>query len=199
MRYFFALSCLAALSALLVSCGKKEQLPPPGAERLVVMHWWDESGGPPAYMQAQRLKQDGAVFQKLEFYEVMTRLPSQGGVAYITAPRAYYERGASEEIILSAVENTPSDGSVRLVGSWQGDLFMGRADKAVFEESTRRMRLDNVELIYQGLRQSTKFIALTEDRMIPFGTLQRLADSPALSAALAALPANMQFPPMRGK
>jgi hypothetical protein len=33
--------------------------------------------------------------------------------------------------------------------------------------------------------------------MIPFGTLQRLPDSPALMAAVAALPERMHFPAMR--
>ena len=59
----------ALLTVLLVTgCGAQNDLPAPGADGLVVVHWWDEKkSGPPAYMQAERLAQGDAEFKKLEF------------------------------------------------------------------------------------------------------------------------------------
>jgi hypothetical protein len=178
-------------------CGNKETLPPPGAQGLVVVHWWDEQGGLPAYLQAERVKQQGSVFEELEFITVLMRLPGQGGVVYVSAPRAHYQRDAAEEVVLSALKDQPVDGPVRFLGLYQGDVFVGRADKAVFEETTHRMRLDNVEIIYQGLRERTAFVAISEEKNIPYGKLERMSDAPALTAALGALPMPLVLPPVR--
>jgi hypothetical protein len=178
-------------------CGAPDDLPPPGADRLVVVHWWDEGGGLPAYLQADRVVQEGAVFESLEFRTVLMRLPGADGVVYVTAPRAIYQKGAAEEVQLDALPDQPVDGPVRFIGQWNGEVFMGRANRAVFEEKTHRMRLDQVEIAIQGLRQRAAWAAVTQDRMLPVGRLDRMPDASALTAALAALPAPLVLPPIR--
>ncbi len=191
---FIACSALAFLTG----CGAPDDLPAPGADGLVVMHWWDEKRpGPPAYMQAERLAQGDAEFKSLEFSSVLMRLPGEDGVVYVTAPRASYDRGAANEILLGALPDRPVDGPVRFIGTWNGDLFMGRATQAVFEEASHRMRLDEVEITTRGLRQRTAWAAITRTQSVPFGALIRLPDAPALTAALAALPTPLVLPPMR--
>jgi hypothetical protein len=189
-----------ALVALIVptACGTPDALPAPGADGLVVVHWWDEKKpGPPAYLQAEKVAQNDAEFGQLEFSTVMMRLPGEDGVVYVSAPLAQYDRGAKEEIILGADPDRPLDGPVRFIGVWNGDLFMGRAAKGVFEEANHRMRLEQVEIATNGLRQRTAWAAITQNQSVPFGELVRLPDAPALSAALAALPSPLVLPPVR--
>lgn len=193
-------AAVTALMALLLptGCGAPDDLPAPGADGLVVVHWWDEKKpGPPAYLQAEKVAQGDAEFGKLEFSTVMMRLPGEDGVVYVSAPRAQYDRGAKEEIILGADPARPLDGPVRFIGVWNGDLFMGRAAKGVFEEASHRMRLEQVEIASNGLRQRTAWAAITQSQSVPFGELVRLPDGPALTAALAALPAPLVLPPVR--
>ena len=189
------------LTALaLGGCGAPDDLPAPGADGLVVMHWWDEKKTtPPAYMQAERLVQSDAEFKKLEFTSVMMRLPGEHGVVYVLAPQATYERGAANEIQLGPLKDHPVDGPVRFFGTWNGDLFMGRAAQAVFEEATHRMRLDQVEMSANGLRQRIDWVAIAQDQAVPFGVVKRLSNAPALTAAMAALPSPLVFPPMRNE
>jgi hypothetical protein len=165
----------------------------------VVEHYLDEVGSLPAYLQAERVIQAGSVFEELTFLSVLMRLPGQNSVVYVGAPQAFYKRDAAEEIVFSALSGQPIDGPVRFLGTYQGDVFIGRADKAVFEESTHRLRLDQVEIVFQGLRQRTAFVAISEDRMIPIGKLERMPDAPALTAALGALPNPLVLPPIRKK
>jgi hypothetical protein len=191
---------LASLGVALVlgGCGAPDDLPAPGADGLVVVHWWDEKkAGPPAYLQAESVAQADMEFGKLDFSGVMMRLPGDDGVVYVFAPRAVYDRGAADEIILGADPQRPVDGPVRFIGVWNGDLFMGRAARAVFEEAKHRMRLDQVEIAAKGLRQRTAWAAITQNQSVPFGELVRLPDAPALTAALAALPSPLVLPPMR--
>jgi hypothetical protein len=179
-------------------CGAPDDLPAPGADGLVVVHWWDEKkAGPPAYLQAESVQQGDAEFGKLAFSQVMMRLPGEDGVVYVTAPRAVYDRGSKEEIILGADPERPVDGPVRFMGLWNGDFFIGRAAKGVFEEKTHRMRLEQVEIIAKGVRQRTAWAAITQNQSVPFGELVRLPDSPAITAALAALPSPLELPPIR--
>lgn len=203
-------------------CGAPDELPPPGADGLVVMHWWDEKNpAPPAYLQAQRVAQLDAKFGKLEFSGVMMRLPGSDGVVYVTAPYAVYQKpepteeassasahkatttpppeGSPEKngIVMGADPKQPIDGPVRFIGVWSGELIMGRAAQAVFEGTERRMRLDQVEFTVKGLRQRTAWAAITQHQTIPFGELLRMPDAPALTAALAALPSPLVLPPMR--
>jgi len=191
---------VAALVTLVAlgGCGAPDDLPAPGADGLVVVHWWDETkAGPPAYLQADSVAQGDAEFGKLEFRGVLMRLPGQDGVVYVSAPWALYDRGAKDEIILGEEPGRPVDGPVRFIGVWNGDLFMGRAAKGVFEEASHRMRLEEVEFTTKGLRQRTAWAAITQSQSVPFGELTRLADAPALTAALAALPFPLVLPPMR--
>ncbi len=197
-RRILALSMSLLVMLTLSSCSDTEKLPSPGAQGLVVVHMWDEAGGLPAYMQAERVTQEGSVFEELTFLTVLMRLPGQGGVVYVSAPCALYKRDAAEEIVLSALPDKPIDGPVRFLGTYQGDVIIGRAEKAVFEEKTHRMRLDNVEIVFQGLRQRTAFVKMGEDRIIPIGKLERLPDAPALTAAMGALPKPLVLPPLRG-
>lgn len=196
-----ALSGLAAACAVLLvptACGAPDDLPAPGADGLVVVHWWDEKKqGPPAYLQAEKVAQNDAEFGKLEFSTVMMRLPGEDGVVYVSAPRAQYDRGATEEIILGADPSRPLDGPVRFIGVWNGDLFMGRAAKGVFEEASHRMRLEQVEIAANGLRQRTAWAAITQSQSVPFGELVRLPDAPVITAAFAALPSPLVLPPIR--
>jgi hypothetical protein len=193
-----AVLAAVVVAMALASCGAPDDLPAPGADGLVVVHWWDEKkAGPPAYLQAESVQQGDAEFAKLEFRTVMMRLPGADGVIYVTAPRAVYDRGASEEIVLGADPQRPIDGPVRFVGQWDGEFFVGRAAQGVFEEKTHRMRLEQVEIIAKGVRQRTAWAAITQNQSVPFGELLRMPDAPAVSAALAALPSPMVFPPMR--
>ncbi len=192
------LSLAALLAMLLSGCGAPDNLPAPGADTLVVVHWWDEKkAGPPAYLQADRVAQGDAEFGKLEFSNVLMRLPGEDGVVYVSAPQATYDRAAKEAIILRADPEHPVDGPVRFIGVWGGDVFMGRAAKGVFEESQHRMRLEEVEFTAKGLRQRTAWVALTQNQSVPFGEVTRLSDAPSLTAALAALPVPLVLPPMR--
>ena len=191
---------VVATTLALSGCGTPDDLPAPGADGLVVMHWWDEKKTtPPAYMQAERLVQSDAEFKKMEFTSVMMRLPGEHGVVYVIAPQATYERGAANEIQLGPWKDRPVDGPVRFLGTWNGDFFMGRAAQAVFEEATHRMRLDQVEMSANGLRQRIEWVAIAQDQAVPFGEVKRLSDAPALSAAMAALPSPLVFPPMRNE
>jgi hypothetical protein len=183
---------------LLAGCGAPDALPAPGADGLVVVHWWDEKRpGPPAYLQAERLVQGDAEFKKLEFTTVMMRLPGDGGVVYVTAPYASYDRGAANQIQMGVAPGSQVDGPVRFIGTWNGDLLMGRADRAVFVEATHRMRLEAVEITSRGLRERTAWAEITREQTMPFGAVAHLPDAPALTAALAALPAPLVLPPVR--
>lgn len=187
-----------ALAMVLNGCGTTDDLPAPGADGLVVVHWWDEKkGGAPAYLQAEKVSQKDAEFGRLEFSGVMMRLPGEGGAVYVTAPLATYDRGAAEEITLGADPQRPVDGPVRFIGLWDGDFFVGRAARGVFEEKTHRMRLEQVEIVAKGVRQRTAWAAITQAQSIPFGELVRLPDAPSVTAALAALPSPLVLPPMR--
>jgi hypothetical protein len=191
---------VVAMCTVLVlgGCGTSAALPAPGADGLVVVHWWDEKkAGPPAYLQADSVAQADMEFGKLDFSGVMMRLPGEDGVVYVYAPRALYDRGAKDEVILGADPQRPVDGPVRFIGVWNGDPFMGRAAQAVFEEAKHRMRLDQVEITAKGLHQRTAWAAITQSQSVPFGELVRLPDAPALTAALAALPSPLVLPPMR--
>ena len=191
---------VVATALALGGCGAPDDLPAPGADGLVVMHWWDEKKTtPPAYMQAERLVQSDAEFKKLEFTSVMMRLPGEHGVVYVLAPQATYERGAANEIQLGSLKDRPVDGPVRFFGTWNGDLFMGRAAQAVFEEATHRMRLDHVEIFTGGLRQGFASVAIMQDQGPRSGAINHLSDAPALTAAMAALPSPLVFPPMRNE
>jgi hypothetical protein len=186
------------MALLMSGCGAPDELPAPGADGLVVVHWWDEKrAGPPAYLQAEKVAQQDAEFGKLEFSAVMMRLPGAEGAVYVTAPLARYDRGATEEITLGADPQRPVDGPVRFVGLWNGEFFMGRAAKGIFEEKTHRMRLDDVELVGSGVRQHFAWAAITQAQAVPYGGTKRLADAPALTAALAALPSPVVLPPIR--
>lgn len=189
---------VGALALMLGGCGGGEDLPAPGADGLVVVHWWDEQRrGPPAYLQAERVEQGDAEFARLTFRTVMMRLPGTDAVAYVNAPHAVYERGAQDEIVLGAAPQQPVDGPVRFLGTWGGTVFMGRAARAVFDEATHRMRLDEVELVGDGVRQRTAYAAISTSQPVLFGELVRLRDAPALTTALAALPAPLVLPPLR--
>jgi hypothetical protein len=189
---------VALLALALGGCGAPDDLPAPGADGLVVVHWWDEKkAGPPAYLQAEKVVQGDAEFGRLEFSAVMMRLPGEDGVVYVTAPLAVYDRGAKEEITLGADPQRPVDGPVRFVGLWNGDFFIGRAANGIFEEKSHRMRLEQVEIVSNGVRQRTAWAAITQSQTIPFGELLRLPDAPALTAALAALPSPLVLPPIR--
>jgi hypothetical protein len=155
-----------------------------------------------------------AKFGKLDFRGVMMRLPGSEGVIYVSAPYAIYQKPevapqpadqenvatvspAKDNIVLGADPAKPIDGPVRFIGTWAGEVIMGRAAQAVFEGTERRMRLDQVEFTGKGLRQRTAWVALTQDQTVPFGELVRMPDAPALTAALAALPSPLVLPPMR--
>jgi hypothetical protein len=191
---------VTALLVLLVptACGTPDKLPAPGADGLVVVHWWDEKKpGPPAYLQAEKVVQSDAEFGRLEFSTVLMRLPGDEGVIYVSAPLAVYDRGAKEEIILGAQPDRPVDGPVRFIGVWNDNLFMGRAAKGTFDEANHQMRLEDVEINSDGVRQHLKWAALDQKRQVPYGGTERLADAPGVVAALAALPAPLVLPPLR--
>lgn len=193
-----ALVVVALLTLALSGCGAPDDLPAPGSDGLVVVHWWDEKKvGPPAYLQAEKVAQGDAEFGRLEFSAVMMRLPGEDGAVYVTAPLAVYDRGATEEITLGADPQRPVDGPVRFMGLWNGDFFIGRAAKGIFEEKSHRMRLEQVEIVARGVRQRTAWAAITQNQTVPFGELVRLPDAPALTAALAALPSPLVLPPIR--
>lgn len=198
LRVFITAIVIAVIAIMLTACGAPEDLPAPGADGLVVLHWWDEKkAGPPAYLQAESVQQNDAEFGKLDFSRVMMRLPNDSGVVYVIAPWASYNRGNADAIVMGAEKDRPLDGPVRFIGTWNNELFMGRAQGAVFEEAKRRMRLDHVEIIVSGSRQRTDWAALSQDQSPSFGPTEPLPMSPALTAALAALPAPLVFPPMR--
>lgn len=190
------MACAALL--LLSGCGAPDDLPAPGADGLVVVHWWDEKKpGPPAYLQAEKVAQGDAEFGKLEFSRVMMRLPGEQGVAYIVAPWARYDRGQADAIVMESEKERPMDGPVRFFGVWNEDVFIGRADRAVFEEAKHRMRLDQVEINVSGNRHRTAWAALSQDQPPAFGALAPLPAAPSITAALAALPVPLVLPPMR--
>jgi hypothetical protein len=138
-----------------------------------------------------------AKFGKLEFSEVMMRLPGSDGVVYVTAPYAEFNRAATEEIILGTHKDRPVDGPVRFIGRWNGDLFMGRAQRGKFIETGREMSLHDVEIVGSGARQHVVWVAINQVGELPYGGTKRLTDVPALTAALAALPVQLALPPMR--
>jgi hypothetical protein len=217
-----AVTLVTGLTVLVLGgCGEPEDLPSPGADGLVVMHWWDEKKpSPPAYLQAQRMAQLDAKFGALEFSDVMMRLPGRDGVVYVTAPYANYARPASTDklpttlaptkpaaspnsaplrdgIRMGAVPNQPIDGPVRFIGVWSDEVFIGRADQALFDENENRMRLNGVEFSASGNRHRTEWAALSQDQEPTFGPLASLPPAPAITAALAALPSPLVLPPIR--
>ncbi|HEX3134694.1 MAG TPA: hypothetical protein VHX44_14080, partial [Planctomycetota bacterium] len=110
-RALRAVVVAACVVLALGGCGASGALPAPGADGLVVVHWWDEKkAGPPAYLQADSVAQADMEFGKLDFSGVMMRLPGDEGVVYVYAPRALYDRGAKDEVILGADPQRPVDG-----------------------------------------------------------------------------------------
>jgi hypothetical protein len=191
---------VGALALALAGCGESEAPPPPGAPGLVVLHWWDAKGGPPAYLEAHDLKQQGSTFDHIEFTQVLMRLPSEGRVAYVTAPHATYNKGQAAAVVLDAGTDGAGnprvmDGPVRFLGSTDGVPFIGRADVAVFDHDTQGLRLDNVEIVYEGLRQYTTSATLNR-KQLDTKKLNPLPSVPALTAAMAALPRPLDLPPI---
>lgn len=194
---------VVVLACALCGCGETDVPPPPGAPGLVVLHWWDAKGGPPAYLQAHDMKQQGAGFDKVDFTQVLMRLPSEGRAFYVTAPHARYDKLKTNSVTFDAGEDDagkphPIDGPVRFFGIDDGVPFIGRADIAIFDCKTQRLRLDVVEIVNQGLRQYIATVTLSRAG-VTTGKTDRLPDTPALTAAMAALPRPLDLPPISRK
>ncbi len=188
-----ALATLAGILAMLSGCGSEEKLPPPGASGLVVVHAWDRPGEAPARIEARHIEQKDSTFRVLLLEQVMMRLPKSDGVVYLSAPKGSYDADSATAIVLTG-RSSDDDGPVRFNGVWRGKLFLGRAAKASFDQRSRTMHLDTVEIASEGLCQWTETADINEGSSISYGKTLRKPDAPAVFAALAALPQAMALP-----
>jgi hypothetical protein len=184
---------LAACAVALGGCGNDEKLPAPGASGLVVVHAWDRPGEPPARIEAHQIEQQDSSFGELVLRDVLMRLPKSDGVVYLAAPKAIYAAQAATSIVLEG-RTRADDGPVRFNGIWRGKLFVGRAAKASFDQRTRTMHFDDVEIASEGLCQWTATADIGEGAAIAYGSTRRQPDVPAIYAALAALPQPLALP-----
>lgn len=183
-RYLFCCSCLLALP--FSGCGQPAQLAEQGAHGVVLARIW-ESGNrdQPTLLRAERVVQQDNKFHRLLFTPVLMRVPKGNGVVYIAADHAIYDRDAVTAIELSE--------PVHFSGQWRGQLFSGRAQHASVDPKNRSMHLREVELVYEGGCQRT-VDALVHQDAVPFGHFERLPDTPAVIAALAAVPQPLVLP-----
>lgn len=215
------------LSALfLAACGDQEALPPPGARGQAMVHLWDKNGGPPLAVETSLIEQDRpGDFDHLRLKPVRIRIEGPDGVFYVHAQQGVYRKDGADSLVL---EPERPDGRIHISGIWvqDGEPFFGVAARAVFRQDERLLAMQTrVELVQRG-RIDVFLESSREKRPRPAGqgdwprdwTMippmvfwnkdQRFAlgpnyrdrtCTPALVAALAAMPRPMTLPaPERG-
>ena len=123
---------------------------------------------------------------------MLIRLPKSNSVVYLAAPNALYSEKSTDSITLYGQPG--DDGPVRFNGIWRGRLFVGRAAHAVFGQKTHELRFDDVEVVDNGVHEWTQVMTWNEvTSSMDYGKSLRLADTPSVGAAMAALPVHLEL------
>jgi hypothetical protein len=181
-----------AAALLLSGCGAAPALPMAGSPTPMVMRIWGDQDQAPTWVETQGVRQGDAAFGAIDLDQVLVRMPDPDGVMYVQAPHALYRAEARSSLIMDGPDPYP----VRFAGAYHGVPVVGRAHQALLDRQTRTMVFDQVEVVHDCICQVTDWVRLREDHALLFGPLRRAPDTPAVFAALAALPAPLVFPPL---
>ncbi|MBA3709172.1 MAG: hypothetical protein H0W83_10185 [Planctomycetes bacterium] len=193
---------LAVLGSSLGGCLDKPTLAKPGASGHIVFHLWGQPGMPPTVFRTDDLTQEGSRFDHLVMRPVEIRRPFEEGIVFIHSPKGQYSSPKAEAGSTAAENTIQLDGPVRIAGSWRGEPVVGLAQSAVMRRSQlrsdRRLDMTDVVLLTRGSLGTYRTLSFDEEGHMGFTTYhQEPKQSPALSAALAALPHPLVFPEFR--
>lgn len=172
---------------LLAGCGgDPAALPPPGAAGTVVINVWEPDGSPPTVLVAERIRQEGARFDRLVLERVRARVVQPGFDCAVTSPSGTWTTARG---LLTL------DGPVRLAGTWQNSPVLGSASAAAMSRDGQALVLENLEMWNRGQRVTAPVVELRRDRSLiaPKG-MDSSPLPPELAAVLAALPDPLILP-----
>ena len=171
---------LAAVLVLAACGAPPPALPPPGAGGTVVVNIWEADGSPPTVLVAERIRQEGARFERLNLERVRAQVVLPDLDCALSAPSGAWV-AAQGRLVL--------DGPVRLAGTWNGSPMLGSAASAGLSRDGHAVLLDRLELWHRGQRLVAPVAELRRDRtlMAPRG-IDSAPLPPELAAVLAALP-----------
>ena len=177
---------LALMVLVLASCGVKESTEEPGARGPVVMRWWDAAAlkrhDPPTVITTDRLAETGRQLSALEMTPVRMRHPIQGGMLWLEASSGSFDRQGT------ATNRLACPGPVLIHGWSNGRPICGAADQARVQAGGKELELVNLALVQGGRLTTTPQAALAQGRSRAAGPFQIRPGSPAVVAALAAVP-----------
>jgi hypothetical protein len=172
---------------LLAGCGGgPAALPPPGAAGTVVINVWEPDGSPPTVLVAERIRQEGARFDRMVLERVRARVIQPDFDCAVTSPSGTWTTARG---LLTL------DGPVRLAGTWQNSPVLGSASSASMSRDGQALVLSNLEMWNRGQRLTAQVVELRRDRSLlaPKG-MDSSPLPPELAAILAALPDPLVLP-----
>jgi hypothetical protein len=181
------LTTLCVPILLLAGCGgDPPELPPPGAAGTVVINVWEPDGSPPTVLVAERIRQEGARFDRLVLERVRARVVQSDFDCAVTSPSGTWTTARG---LLTL------DGPVRLAGTWQNSPMLGKASSASMSRDGQALMLSDLELWHRGQRLKAPMAELRRDRSLRVPKdMTSLPLPPELAAILAALPDPLVLP-----
>ncbi len=179
----------------LVGCTVQEAPDAPGINGRLVLRLWDRearaNGLPPAVVTAQVVRQDGLDFDRLTMEPVTLKRPLKEGEIWLLSSRGRYQLEGSE---LQPQPQPHGDDRatialeppIRLSGWMRGVPVAGTAAGCSIDPGGRRIVLDDVVLVRDGMRLTGKRMLIDAGSvqgmtgLVPGGTV--------VSTGLAALP-----------
>jgi hypothetical protein len=177
----------APLLSLLAACGTDvATLPPPGVGGTVVVNVWEPDGSPPTVLVAERIRQEGARFERLVLDRVRARVVMPDLDCAVSSPSGAWAASLGQLTL---------DGPVRLAGSWQGSPLLGSATSASLARDSQTLVLEQLEMWHRGQRLTAPVAEMRRDRTLiaPKG-MTSAPLPPELAAVLAALPDPLVLP-----
>lgn len=178
---------LACLVLALAGCGAPATpLPPPGAGGRVAVHVWDPQGGPPTVLVADRIRQEGLRFDRMQLEQVRGRVVQTDLDCALSAPSGTW---SARQGLLTL------QGPVRLAGTWQGSAVLGAAATASLARDGQTLVLEHLEMWHRGQRLTAPVAELRRDRTLIAPRGLDSAPLPGeLAAVMAALPDPLRLP-----